>query len=735
MVRAAASWIALWCGFFFTSAVASAQPLVVVDPGHGGRDPGAVGCGLQEADVVLDLSLRFSEALRARGAATALTREDDRFIELRSRAAFANERGAEAFVSVHANANEGQPATGSETYVSFGAGAAARTLAQAVQNALLQTWGLRDRGVKQANFSVLVNTAMPAALLELGFINRCDIDATLLADAQARQRMAEALADAVAVEVGAIPQEAEPGGLVGVVFEDRGAGLADPSVRVHGATVRVVETGDMSAADGAEAIWRFDVAPGAYTVEARAPGFEVAQRRCDVRAGQRVWCSVGMMRAQEGAEDAGVPPDMSLADAEVSDMGVEEPVPVDMGLEQIDAETPEVTDMGAEMPDAVAPEDAEVSEVDGGAISDAQMQMPAPDDEGVPADMYPEPQPDDGGPTNPFHSDGGLVGADGGSLGALTPGSVTRKSTTSSGCGVGQRAGTMGWLWVLVVCMGFFMSRRSAEGHTPDAPSEGTTAVGQEVAEPWARLGKPEPLVAGAFDHPLLSPDGAHVALSGPGGRGLSVMANTPGAPVRVLSTTPGAGIRPEWSPDGGVLGWRSPEQPVGAVPMLGQRVVDGEAVVPHKISAGHVWVEGDAIFWRGASGPVQVSPADLSDRFFGPQIAPDGAHVVFSGLRTGLFIYRVVDGTLMALGSGAHPTFGPTGRYLLFERTTDEGATLTGGDLFITDLQGAFLPTIPLTHTDDRIELSPTMAGGWVVYVADGVVYRAPIRFTAQTP
>ncbi len=105
------------------AATAVAQPLVVVDPGHGARDPGAVGCGNQEDDVVLDVGRRIRPQLEAAGLRVAMTREEERFVELRARAAFANDRGAEVFLSVHANANGGAPASGSETWIANGAGA------------------------------------------------------------------------------------------------------------------------------------------------------------------------------------------------------------------------------------------------------------------------------------------------------------------------------------------------------------------------------------------------------------------------------------------------------------------------------------------------------------------------------------------------------------------------------------------------------------------------------------
>ncbi|MFT5355611.1 MAG: N-acetylmuramoyl-L-alanine amidase, partial [Polyangiales bacterium] len=273
--------------------------IVVLDPGHGGRDPGAVGCGLQEEDVVLDVSLQAATLLREAGITVELTRSDDRFIELSNRSSFANSRGAELFVSVHANANDGAPATGTETFVYTGASSASRTLGQEVQDDLIATWGLRDRGLKMANFSVLRNTTMPAALAELAFINRCDPDAGLLGSPAERSRIAASLARSILATLGregpVDPPPSTLGRLIGVSFEDTGVGLEDTSVRIPGATVRV---GDDARTSGDDGLFAFDLTPGSYVVEVSIDGFTPATRECVVSAGIDNWCSVGLSPAE-----------------------------------------------------------------------------------------------------------------------------------------------------------------------------------------------------------------------------------------------------------------------------------------------------------------------------------------------------------------------------------------------------------------------------------------------------
>ncbi|MFK8004279.1 MAG: N-acetylmuramoyl-L-alanine amidase [Polyangiales bacterium] len=280
---------------FSLASHAHAQ-VVVIDPGHGGTDSGAVGCSLQEADVVLDVSQRAATLLREADITVHLTRDDDRFIELAARATFANSRGAALFVSVHANANEGTPATGTETFVYTTASAESRELGQEVQDELIATWGLRDRMLKFANFSVLRRTSMPAALAELAFINRCDPDAALLGSPAERARIAAALARAILATLGRTGPIDPPttGRLIGVSFEDTGMGLEDTSVRIPAAMVRV---GDEVLTSGDDGLFAFNLTPGSYEVEVSMPGFATATRECMVNSGVDNWCSVGLMRS------------------------------------------------------------------------------------------------------------------------------------------------------------------------------------------------------------------------------------------------------------------------------------------------------------------------------------------------------------------------------------------------------------------------------------------------------
>uniref|UniRef100_A0ACD5GSS4 N-acetylmuramoyl-L-alanine amidase family protein n=1 Tax=Desertifilum tharense IPPAS B-1220 TaxID=1781255 RepID=A0ACD5GSS4_9CYAN len=170
----------------------NSRVVVVVDPGHGGRDPGAVGIGgLQEKVVVMDISQQVAAILQQNGIQAVLTRTSDVEIDLEPRVRMARQMNATLFVSIHANAiSMSRPdVNGLETYYyQSGLG-----LARTIHNSILQSTGMPDRGVRQARFYVLRQTSMPAVLVETGFVTGRE-DAARLANPAFRRQMAEAIA-------------------------------------------------------------------------------------------------------------------------------------------------------------------------------------------------------------------------------------------------------------------------------------------------------------------------------------------------------------------------------------------------------------------------------------------------------------------------------------------------------------------------------------------------------------
>lgn len=143
---------------------------VVIDPGHGGRDPGSNAFGVVEKEIALDLAFRLEKILVARGLRTELTRRDDRYVELEDRAELANSEPGTIFVSLHFNAHTDRSISGTETLYWPGSDAS-RELASYVQSELGRRLVTRNRGFKPERLKVLELTKGTAILVECGFIS------------------------------------------------------------------------------------------------------------------------------------------------------------------------------------------------------------------------------------------------------------------------------------------------------------------------------------------------------------------------------------------------------------------------------------------------------------------------------------------------------------------------------------------------------------------------------------
>ena len=166
--------------------------LVMIDPGHGGKDPGAIGIrGLREVDVVLPVSLRLAQILQAQGVQVMLTRNADYFVDLVPRVEMTKRAGADLFVSIHANAVAGRrpEVNGFEIY-HFDRG---KVLAQYIHRSYLQSISIPDRGVRRARFLVIRRNPVPAVLVELGFVTGRQ-DNALMRRADFTEEAAQAIA-------------------------------------------------------------------------------------------------------------------------------------------------------------------------------------------------------------------------------------------------------------------------------------------------------------------------------------------------------------------------------------------------------------------------------------------------------------------------------------------------------------------------------------------------------------
>lgn len=217
------------------------KKVIVIDPGHGGKDSGAVGNGFMEKEIVLQIGNRLSERLRAMGYTVHMTRSNDTFIELKDRTKFANDKEADLFVSIHANSipktSDPKGAQGLETYF-LSPGRSERAMRVAaiensedmgemgqygklsfldfinkakivesnklaidLQKGMLgnlrrQFPNVRDNGVREAPFWVLVGAQMPAVLVEVGYISHPE-ESARIADEKYQKWIVEGLVEGV----------------------------------------------------------------------------------------------------------------------------------------------------------------------------------------------------------------------------------------------------------------------------------------------------------------------------------------------------------------------------------------------------------------------------------------------------------------------------------------------------------------------------------------------------------
>lgn len=193
--------------------------LVVLDPGHGGRDTGSISPkGYKEKDVVLDISYRVRKLIEAKGIRVKMTRTGDTYPNLDARSTFAYKVGADLFISIHANAAGASSASGVETFVTAASGydstnmygqdqdtfafknntydAMNSALGFSIHSNVVKMSKRDDRGLRRARYSVLKHTRCPAALVECGFMSNPH-EESLLNTSSYRERVARGIANGV----------------------------------------------------------------------------------------------------------------------------------------------------------------------------------------------------------------------------------------------------------------------------------------------------------------------------------------------------------------------------------------------------------------------------------------------------------------------------------------------------------------------------------------------------------
>lgn len=185
-------------GLCFAAPGPLSGKIIVLDPGHGGDNDGAVHFGVREADVNLAVALKLRDKLTGAGAKVIMTRSSDCSVappgsgaagELQARCDVAPAYDADIFVSLHSNAHPKPETNGA---ISFYPAGRPNDLAKAIQTGLVGEVGMVNKGVRPANFYVLRNSDIPAALIEMGFLTN-QAEAARLADEGYQNQLAEGI--------------------------------------------------------------------------------------------------------------------------------------------------------------------------------------------------------------------------------------------------------------------------------------------------------------------------------------------------------------------------------------------------------------------------------------------------------------------------------------------------------------------------------------------------------------
>ena len=215
-----------------SAALNQSLPIVVIDPGHGGRDDGAVANGLKEKDLTLDLGFRVEGLLQTYGFKTRMTRRDDTFLSLSERAEISNSNERALFVSLHFNNSPSSTASGIETYYasekvqaepewtlagfftkpdpdpSEAGNDTGENFAGYVHAALINRTEAGNRGIKPKALYVVRHTKAHAILVEGGFLSN-PFEARLIATPEYRDRLAAAIVDGVIQYSNTLPRPAK----------------------------------------------------------------------------------------------------------------------------------------------------------------------------------------------------------------------------------------------------------------------------------------------------------------------------------------------------------------------------------------------------------------------------------------------------------------------------------------------------------------------------------------------
>lgn len=171
----------------------SGSKKVVIDAGHGGKDVGAIGGGVNEKDITLDVAQRVEKLLKQKGYSVKMTRDDDTYVSLQDRVSISENYHPDIFVSIHVNSSVRPEITGVETHYYH---QESISLAQTVHSSLASAVQSPNRGLFKSKFYVINHTTSPAILVEIGFISNASERAQLVGEKR-KQATAKTIADGV----------------------------------------------------------------------------------------------------------------------------------------------------------------------------------------------------------------------------------------------------------------------------------------------------------------------------------------------------------------------------------------------------------------------------------------------------------------------------------------------------------------------------------------------------------
>jgi Tol biopolymer transport system component len=213
------------------------------------------------------------------------------------------------------------------------------------------------------------------------------------------------------------------------------------------------------------------------------------------------------------------------------------------------------------------------------------------------------------------------------------------------------------------------------------------------------RVVEPRELVRGDYLAPQFSPDGRELLMTGSQQRGLVVLAD---GRVRIITDDAEAGVHVRWHSDGSIV-YRALRGAARLDLVIGRDRVSRAAAPVAPVA----FTTDDRMYVVDRAG--RVTKVGSGDRFFGPVVAPDGNHVVFQGLTTGLYLYVRSTGVTRYIGPGTAPAWSPDSTRLVYEVSEDDGHAIVASDLFLYTV--ATDRAEPITTTDRVIERRPSFA------------------------